>query len=194
LAGIGKMAQGKEVEAMHAILPGRRGRRLALTLALAVATAIGLIGVSAGSASAATCPSGAAAITPISYTLTGTAGIRTVTRLRGNVNQDDVVTGSFMVNPGCTGGVTVLLVSYEAPGPTWDPSTASRQQIFDQQTTTAFPGQNSIGPVVVPPGCFQIDLVRGAIILQFNPPSGTYSAQNRLVDADNGDPGCPALV
>ncbi|MDX6668707.1 MAG: hypothetical protein QOK04_2087, partial [Solirubrobacteraceae bacterium] len=38
-------------------------------------------------------------------------------------------------------------------------------------------------------------LIQGAPISQFDPPHGiTYSAQKRLVDADNGDPGCIALV
>jgi hypothetical protein len=88
-------------------------------------------------------------------------------------------------------------VAYAAPGPTWDPSTASRQMVVDSQGPTSFqPGSNtlSVVPVVVPAGCFQVDLVRGAIISQFNPPATTYWAQGRLVDSDSGDPGCTALV
>jgi hypothetical protein len=47
---------------------------------------------------------------------------------------------------------------------------------------------------MVPAGCFQIDLVSGDVITAFIPPNVTYSAQGRLVDADNGDPGCVPLV
>ena len=148
-----------------------------------------------GSASAATCPSGAAAITVNSVTLVGTAGTRTPAHMRGNVNQGDTVIVNFTVTASCTAGVEASLVSYLAPGPTWDPSTANRQQVYDSQTGMFVSGPNSIGPVTVPPGCFQIDFVRGAIISQFSPSSGiTYSAQDRLVDFDNGDPGCTALV
>ena len=41
------------------------------------------------------------------------------------------------------------------------------------------------------PGPSDIAIERGAIITQFSPAGGTYSAQNRLRDFDNGDPGCP---
>jgi hypothetical protein len=191
------MAQGKEVDAIQAILRGRRVGRLVLTLAFSAALAMGLMGVSVGSAGAAACPIGAAAITANSYTLSGPTHVIpvTVTRLRGNVNQGDSVTATFTVNANCTAGVDVALVSYEAPGPAWDPATASRQAVFNAQGPETFgPGQHMLGLVLVPEGCFQIDLVRGAIIGQFNPPSGTYSGQGRLVDADNGDPGCTSLV
>jgi hypothetical protein len=179
---------------MEAILLGGRGRRLALTLVLSASLAIGLIGVSADSASAATC-TGAAAIHSTGYTLTGPAGVRSVTTLRGKVNQGDSVIASFTISSACPGGVVVSLVSYLAPGPTWDPNTANQQQPFDSLTMTFSPGPNSIGPVLVPPvpSCFQVDFVQGTIIQSFSPPGGTYSGQGRLVDADNGDPGCTPL-
>ena len=184
---------------MQAILRGRRVGRLVLTLALSAALATGLMGVSVGSAGAAACPIGAAAITANSYTLSGPTHVMpvTVTRLRGNVNQGDSATATFTVNANCTAGVDVAFVSYEAPGPAWDPATAGRQALFSNAQggpVTFGPGQHMLGPVVVPEGCFQIDLVRGAIIQTFSPPSVTYSGQGRLVDADNGDPGCFPLV
>jgi hypothetical protein len=145
-------------------------------------------------AEAAVCPPGRAAITVQNVMLVGLAGPRNPSSMRGNVNQGDTVVVNFTVNAACTAGVEVSLVSYFAPGPTWDPNTASQQQVFNSQTETFTPGPNSIGPVTVPVGCFQIDFVRGAVIYPFSPPSGTYSAQNRLIDFDNGDPGCTPLV
>jgi hypothetical protein len=121
-------------------------------------------------------------------------GVRTPARMKTNVNQGDTVVVNFSVSAACSSGVQVSLASYAAPGPTWNPNTAGQQQLVDSQTGTFFPGPNSIGPVAVPAGCFQVDLVVGEVIIQFTPPSGTYSAQNRLVDADNGDPGCTPLV
>jgi hypothetical protein len=182
---------------MQTILRGGGGRRRAFRLALSTAIlSIGLMGVSAGPARAATCPSGAAAITVSSYRLTGTAGMRVVARLRGNVNQGDVIDQvAFTVNTACTSGIDAALVSYAAPGPKWDPATASRQEVFDSQSGHFGPGPNTFSlPVSVPPGCFQVDFVRGPIITQFTPPGGTYSAQSRLVDSDTGDPGCAPLV
>src|SRR4030081_1235183 len=99
------MAQGKEVDAMRAILRGRRLGRLVLTLVLSAALAMGLLGVSVGSAAAAACPIGAAATTANSSTLSGPTHVMpvTVTRLRGNVNQGDSVAAAFTVNANCTG-------------------------------------------------------------------------------------------
>lgn len=178
---------------MQAILRGRRVGRLVLTLALSAVLAIGMMGISPGSASAAVC-TGATAFSQTSYTLTGTPGVRTVTTLRGNVNQGDSVVARFTIKATCSNSLAVSLVSYEAPGPTWDPATASSQQVFDSQGAVGQPGvPASIGPVLVPPGCFQIDFVQGGIIQTFSPPGGTYSGQGRLVSADNGDPGCTPL-
>jgi hypothetical protein len=85
-----------------------------------------------------------------------------VTTLRGNVNQGDSVVARFTIKATCSNSLAVSLVSYEAPGPTWDPATASSQQVFDSQGAVGQPGvPASIGPVLVPPGCFQIDFVQG---------------------------------
>jgi hypothetical protein len=142
-------------------------------------------------AQAAVCPAGPSAIQSVSYTLNG---ITTVSDLTGNVNQGDIVQANFTVKPTCSNAVLFSLVSYLAPGPTWDPNTASQQMIFDQDTVSAPPGiPTSTRPIAVPLSCFQIDFVGGAPLTSFSPPSGTYSAQHRLIDADNGDPGCTPL-
>jgi hypothetical protein len=176
--------------------------RSALTLSIAslvvfVGLAICAALLLAPPAQAATCAAGPTAISSYSVMLVGTAGDRTVTRMRGNVNQGDLVTVTFTVKATCSNSVTVSLVSYAAPGPTWDPNTASSQlQIYGSQTVPGQPGvPTSIGPVVVPAGCFQVDFVGGAPLQTLDPSSGmTYSQQNRLIDADNGDPGCTPLV
>jgi hypothetical protein len=190
------------MEAIHgreaAITKDGRGRRRAL--ALAVFTA-GLLALSAGSASAATgtCPTGAASIKPTGYTLGVAPFTRSVADMTGNVNQGDTVVASVTINAYCKNGVDVSLVSYLAPSGTWDPNTANSQQVYaiaGNQTAHLGPGPHPNAlQVQVPAGCFQIDLIQGEAISQFDPPHGvTYSAQKRLVDADNGDPGCVALV
>jgi hypothetical protein len=189
----------REREHMHTILTGGWGRRRGLALALSTsALALGLMGVGTGTASAATCDS-TAAISVNSYTIVGTAGTRTETSLAGKVDQGDSIIANFTVNAACPSGVVVNFPSYLAPGPTWDATTASQQQVFDPGTgtdTTTLtypPGPNTI-QTTVGPGCFQVDLVVGPIIQTFSPPSGTYAAQGRKEDSDLGDPGCTPLV
>jgi hypothetical protein len=184
---------------MYSILTGGRSRRRGLSLALSTAAlAIGLMGVGTGTASAATCTS-ASGITVTGYTITGTAGVRAETTLAGKVDQGDSIVANFNVSAACPNGVVVNFPSYLAPEANWNPNTAGQQQVFDQGTGTATttqsfpPGPNTIS-TTVPPGCFQVDLIVGSIINTLSPPSGTYSAQGRLVGFDNGDPGCTPLV
>jgi hypothetical protein len=187
----------REREHMHTILTGGRGRRRGLALAISTAAlAIGLMGISASSASAVTC-TGASAITVNSYSIVGPTGNRTATTMNGNVHQNDTVTANFTVSTGCPNGVVVNFPSYLAPGPTWDPTTANQQTVFnpgDGTFTTGLtyaPGARAIHTSTpISPTCFQIDLVVGDIIQTFSPPGGTYGAQGRLVDHGNGDPGC----
>jgi hypothetical protein len=185
---------------MHTILTGGRGRRKTLALAIStVALAIGLMGITAGTASAQTCDK-AAAIHVDSYTIVGTItpGTRTVTSLRGNVNEGDTITANFTVNPLCA-NVTVNFPSYNAPTDTWQPGQATNQSVFDfsdgtQITGRTFSGSGNAVHTSTPPGCFQVDLVVGGIIGTLDPTIGaTYGQQGRLVDADNGDAGCMPL-
>jgi hypothetical protein len=186
------------IQGREAIIKDGRGRRRVLALAIFTS---GLLAMSAGSANAATpaCPTGAASITPNSYTLGVAPLSRSVSRMRGNVNQGDLVTASVTISAYCMSGVDVTLVSYNAPNATWDPNTANQQQVYaiaGNQTAHLLAGSHPNAlQVSVPAGCFQIDLVQGQTITTFDPPHNiTYSAQKRLVDADNGDPGCIALV
>ncbi|MDB5352024.1 MAG: conserved repeat domain, partial [Planctomycetota bacterium] len=123
------------------------------------------------------------------YVINGAAGCRTVTNLRGNVDQGDTVTAYFKI--GGSSADTVSLVSYIAPGATFDANVASQQSIFQVVTGTFNPSTSTSGyyslTVKVPTSFFQVDFVCGEAIDHFGPAGGNvfYSAQGRLISADN---------
>ncbi len=78
--------------------------------------------------------------TNISYKINGCT---TVTNLRGHTHQGDTVTVTFTIPAGKTDQVS--LVSYTAPGSSFDASTASLQQIF-QDATGTFSGGSQARP------------------------------------------------
>ena len=125
---------------------------------------------------------GAIDTSTVTYTVDGTC---TVSGLRGNLSQGDTVQVKFNVKEA---GQTITLVSYTAPGSSFDANTASQQSIFQASTlTNASPGWHTL-TVVVPNSYYQVDFVLGAAIDHFGPAGSNlfYSAQQRLVDADNG--------
>lgn len=109
-----------------------------------------------------------------------------VTDLRGKVNAGDTVKVVFnVVKPG----EEYTLVSYTAPGASFDANTAYLQQIFDVDTLeNATTGSHTL-TVVVPNSFFQVDFVCCNAIDHFGPAGSNifYSAQGRLFSADNGD-------
>ena len=119
---------------------------------------------------------------------------RSISDLRDGVNHGDHVTANFQVNPSCE-NVQLSLVSYKAPSDTFDENTADQQTVYQQQTGV-FNGSTSTYSleVDVPPCYFQIDFVKGPVIEHLGPAgSGNfYSAQGRLISADNGDPEGPS--
>ncbi len=122
----------------------------------------------------------------ISYKITNpaTGTTKTVSDLRGNTNQGDTVQVKFYVtNPGGT----FSLVSYTAPGPSFDPNTAYQQVIFDVDTVVNAPvGWNTL--TVLLPNCnYQVDFVCGLPIDTFGPAGSNifYTPQERLFSADN---------
>jgi uncharacterized surface anchored protein len=126
------------------------------------------------------------AVTGISFDVTHDGVTKTVTNLRGQTQQGDTVTANFTVADGTTAVVT--LVAYDAPGPTFDANTASQQVPVQIVGGTTFaPGPHSL-TVVLPPNYFQVDFVCGATITQLGPAGSNifYSAQGRLLSADNG--------
>jgi hypothetical protein len=126
-------------------------------------------------------------VSHISFTVTTPSGQQTVvTNLRGHTQQGDTVTAHFTISPWA-GPTVVSLVSYDAPGPTFDPSTASQQTLVQDATGTLGAGPQSL-TVTIPSNYYQIDFVVGAAINQFGPAGSNifYSAQWRLLSADNG--------
>jgi protocatechuate 3,4-dioxygenase beta subunit len=123
----------------------------------------------------------------ISFTITSPDGTQTtVTNLRGHTQQGDTVTVNFTVARGA-GPTTVTLVSYNAPGASFDANTASQQTIDVVASGTFGPGHHSL-TVPLPDNFYQVDFVLGDAITQFGPAGSNvfYSAQGRLLSADNG--------
>ena len=128
--------------------------------------------------------------TCVSYCVSGNCKPTTVSDLRGNTQQGDMVTVTFTVAAGMSDQLT--LVSYIAPGSSFDSSTAYEQQIYDEATGTFGPGTHTLS-VLLPNCYYQVDFVCGAAINELgNPNAGPdsanifYSAQDRLISADNG--------
>lgn len=124
------------------------------------------------------------AISHVSYTVSGQAGTRTVTDLRGNVDQKDEVTVTFTVKPGFTSELS--LVSYTAPGKAFNANNASQQEVFRVDTGTFAPGIHTLH-VTVPDSYFQVDFVAGSVINRFGPANSNifFTPQGRLFSADN---------
>jgi uncharacterized repeat protein (TIGR01451 family) len=93
-------------------------------------------------------------------------GCKTVNDLRGNVHQGDWVQVTFTVAPGVTD--LLSFVSYTAPGPAFDPATASQQVVFDVDSGIFSGGTHTL--MVRVPNCyFQIDFVCGPVIEHLGP-------------------------
>ncbi|HYV35475.1 MAG TPA: SdrD B-like domain-containing protein [Gemmataceae bacterium] len=110
----------------------------------------------------------------------------TVGDLRGYTHEGDTVTVTFTVAANAQPH-DFTLVSYTAPGATFDANVANQQKIFDIDTGTFGPGVHTL-TVTIPNCYYQVDFVCGCAIDQFGPASSNifYSAQNRLFSADNG--------
>jgi hypothetical protein len=132
-------------------------------------------------------------ISQISYTITGPGiyGTKTVTDLRGNTNEGDTVTVKYYVT---SAGATESLVSYIAPGPSFDANTAFEQTIFQASTlANASVGWHTL--TVLLPNCdYQVDFVCGLPINQFGRAGSNifYTPQGRLFSADNEGNQCDA--
>ena len=119
----------------------------------------------------------------IYYVINGTTK---VTDLRGNTHQGDQVQVFFTVANVPGAQATVTLVSYTAPDSYFNANDASQQVIFDLASGTFGPGTYSL--TVQNPNCnYQIDCVCGPAIDHLGPAGSNifYSAQNRLISADN---------
>ncbi|MEA3137784.1 MAG: hypothetical protein QOC71_2065, partial [Thermoplasmata archaeon] len=134
------------------------------------------------------CPAGAARMTSLSYRLNGDTPVGD---LGGNVHAGDLVRVDFTIAAPCQ-DIQLSLVSYMAPGPTFDADTAHLQVVHDSDTGFFDAGDHSMD-VTIPPCFFQVDFVFGPVIEHLGP-AGTdnfYGAQGRLIDGDNGGVSCP---
>jgi hypothetical protein len=131
-------------------------------------------------------------VTCVSFTIYHCDGTQqTVTDLRGNTREGDVITVAFNVNVPAGQTHEVTFVSYTAPGPTFDANTASQQQIYDVATGNFGPGTHTL-TIHVPNCYYQVDFVCGYAIDKLGPAGSNifYSPQQRLISADNGGTHC----
>lgn len=108
-----------------------------------------------------------------------------VTGTGGPAVKDGSATVSFTVADGCD--VTLSLVSYTAPGPTFSQATADQQVLFKSVTQEFTAGSHSLN-VDVPNCYFQVDFVYGSPLPTLGP-AGTnnfYNAQGALIAALHG--------
>jgi hypothetical protein len=127
------------------------------------------------------------AVSHFSFTVTAPDGTHTtVTDLRGHTQQGDTVTANFTI-AAKAGPTVVSLVGYDAPGPNFNAHTASRQKIDSVASGTFGPGPHSLS-IKLPNNYYQVDFILGTTITKFGPAGSHifYSAQGRLLSADNG--------
>jgi hypothetical protein len=140
-------------------------------------------------AQAPTCSSyGDGDATNIVYTVNGSV----VSDFNG-VSSGDQVSVCFDVTSGSTPTIFTL-VSYKAPGSSFNAADADLQTIFDMQSQTVS-GSGCLS-VTVPSCYFQLDFVRGCAITQFGTSgsSNFYGAQGRLIAGKNGGAGTCGCV
>ncbi|MBN9518394.1 carboxypeptidase regulatory-like domain-containing protein, partial [bacterium] len=126
-------------------------------------------------------------IANVSYRLVHPDGTSEVVRdLRGQTTEGDVVTVTFWIDD--PGSFPVTLVSYTAPEPYFNASTAGQQKIYDLATGTFARGGPYTLTVTIPNCYYQIDFVCGYAIDQLGPEGSNifYTPQDRLFSADNG--------
>jgi hypothetical protein len=128
-------------------------------------------------------------VTNVSFTVIAPDGSQTVvTDLRGHTQQGDTVVANFTIAASAGGPTVVSLVSYDAPGSSFVAADASQQNVDLVASDTFQPGQQGSLSVRIPSNFFQVDFILGQAIDHFGPAGSNvfYSAQGRLVSADNG--------
>ena len=143
-------------------------RRLLLALASTLVVAFGLASAaeSTNSSTTTTCPGTYKEVTASELSLRG--------------DRAKVV---FDVAQGCT-NVELTLVSYEAPGPTFDPNTADQQKLHEYKTQLFSAGTGHTMEISFRSNCyFQVDFVYGKPIEKFGPPDSNnfYYRQGRNI-------------
>ncbi|HEV3137357.1 MAG TPA: SdrD B-like domain-containing protein, partial [Pirellulales bacterium] len=122
-------------------------------------------------------------VSNVVYVINGTTP---VTNLTGSTQEGSTVEVSFTYN-GAEGAHRFTLVSYTAPSSTFNPATASQQQIFSVDTGVFTAGTYTLS-VTIPHSYYQVDFVCGAAIDHLGPVGSNifYTSQNRLIGSDNG--------
>ncbi len=136
------------------------------------------------------------AVSRVTFTITNASGSRTVSDLRGQTHSGDTVTANFTVRKG-EEPVVVSFAAYDAPAATFSAATASQQVLVGSTGGTFGPGTYHL-TLQVPSSFYQVDFVAGPVIDHFGPAGSNifYSAQHRLISADNGgtQPPPPAML
>src|SRR5688572_8570912 len=121
---------------------------------IALTLAAFLFGFNGAFAQSGNCMQGNAKAENIRYFVNG----KEVSGLRGNVTQGSNVRVIFTTAKG-TNQTRFSLVSYKAPGPTFDPNTADQQKVFEYETGLFKPGKH-VMQIQVPNCYFQINFVK----------------------------------
>lgn len=127
-----------------------------------------------------------AALSNIKYYVGG----NTFTNLQTAVAQGKPIKVCLTVAPS-QGNSTYSFVSYKAPYPFFVRAEAHKQVLFDYETIVVGPQGGTFCMEIAVPDCyFQVDLVKGCIIVQFGPantnPNNFYGRQNRLLSGAEG--------
>src|SRR5438105_12173293 len=154
----------------------------AVTLMTLVVPAASNAPIAEATASLPACGSDTTSVTSYYYLINGVKYYD----LTGNVTPGASVQVNFTVRSTCA-NASLSIVSYTAPGATFDANTASQQHVYESANGT-FTGNGTLGPIDVPNCYYQVDFVAGSVINQLGPASSNnfYSPQGRLFDADNG--------
>src|SRR5262249_6362436 len=122
-------------------------------------------------------------VTNVSFKITSGCNTTTVTDLRGKTHQGDTVTATFTVG---SGGGPVTLGTYNAPSATFIAQEASQRTFSERASETFTAGVHTL-TVHIPDNYYQIDFVTCQAIDHLGPAGSNifYSAQNRLISADN---------
>ena len=139
------------------------------TLTLLASAALAILVFSGASSTALatdTCPSGAAAITNVAFTVNGTAASIGSGKVIAGVAPGDTVTATFTVAPGCA-SVPVSFSSFRAPAAFANAGNIGAQTLANFSSGSFASGVHSLS-VMVPSCFFQIDAYQGAPVTMWD--------------------------
>ncbi len=128
------------------------------------------------------CVTGDATAKNIIYKVNG----KTVSTLKGNVKEGNLVEVTFTTSPG-TKKTRFSLVAYNAAGKNPNPQKASELEAYDYETAEYAPGTHTMS-VTVPNNYFEVDFVKGCIIWKFD--ANTSYGDRLIAQATGGEKDC----